>query len=488
MLFNSLEFLIFFPIVTILFFLLPQKLRWVMLLTASCIFYMFFVPAYILILAFTIIIDYFAGMYIEKLQGEKKRLFLIISVFSNIGILFGFKYFNFFNDNIAYIAKLLHWNYPIENLWILLPIGLSFHTFQSLSYVIEVYRGHQKAERHFGIYALYVMFYPQLVAGPIERPQNMLHQFHEYHKFDYKRVTSGLKLMVWGFFKKVVIADRLALLVNQVYNSPGDYTGLTLVIATIFFSFQIFCDFSGYSDIAIGAGQVMGFKLMTNFRRPYLSNSVAEFWRRWHISLSTWFKDYVYISLGGNRVSRPKWMFNLLVTFLISGLWHGASWTFVIWGGLNGLFQVTSYITRNIRARAVEILRLRRLPIIYSQLQVLITFIMISFTWIFFRANNMADAVHIISHIPEGLFSTAVVKSQLAQLASAGFDKFYFIISFALIFILEAVHRLEESGKNLWDIIETKPAAVRYLAYYLLILSMLLLGEFGSNEFIYFQF
>ena len=488
MLFNSLDFLIFFPIVTILYFLLPQKLRWVMLLAASCIFYMFFVPVYILILLFTIIIDYISGIYIERLQDKKKKLFLVISILANVGVLFVFKYFNFFNENMAYIARLLHWNYPIENLWILLPIGLSFHTFQSLSYVIEVYRGHQKAERHFGIYALYVMFYPQLVAGPIERPQNMLHQFYEYHRFDYRRVTSGLKLMAWGFFKKVVIADRLALFVNQVYNNSSEYTGWTLVIATVFFSFQIFCDFSGYSDIAIGAAQVMGFKLMTNFRRPYMSKSVAEFWRRWHISLSTWFKDYVYVSMGGNRVSKPRWMVNLVITFLISGLWHGANWTYVIWGGLNGLFQVISYMTRNVRRRVTGALGLGKLPWLHWILQAAFTFILVSFTWIFFRANNMADVVHIISHIPEGLLDAGVIKGQLAELGSLGFDKYYFILSFILIIIMEGIHLLEESGKNMWEIISTKPAIVRYTAYYILILTILLLGEFGSNEFIYFQF
>lgn len=488
MLFNSLDFLIFFPIVTILYFLLPQKLRWAMLLIASCIFYMYFVPVYIFILIFTIIIDYISGIYIERLRDKPKKLFLIISVLSNIGILFVFKYFNFFNENIAHIAKLLHWNYPVENLWILLPVGLSFHTFQSLSYVVEVYRGHQRAERHLGIYALYVMFYPQLVAGPIERPQNMLHQFYEYHRFDYGRVTSGLKLMAWGFFKKVVIADRLALFVNQVYNNSGDYTGLTLFIATIFFSFQIFCDFSGYSDIAIGAAQVMGFKLMTNFRRPYLSKSVAEFWRRWHISLSTWFKDYVYISLGGNRVPKQRWMINLLITFLISGLWHGANWTFVIWGGLNGLFQVISYLTRNVRARITGILRLDKLPKVYSLLRTLITFLLISFTWIFFRADSLNAAIHIIGHIPVGLFSIESIKTQLSELSSIGFGKYYFIISVLLIIIMEGVHFLEESGKNMWESLSAKPAVVRYLAYYILILAILVLGEFGSNEFIYFQF
>ncbi len=488
MLFNSLEFLVFFPIVTLLYFLLPQKFRWFMLLMASCIFYMYFVPVYILILLFTIVIDYIAGIYIEKLQGKNKKLFLIISVLSNIGILFVFKYFNFFNENIAYIAKLLHWNYPIEHLWILLPIGLSFHTFQSLSYVIEVYRGHQKAERHFGIYALYVMFYPQLVAGPIERPQNMLHQFHEFHSFDYKRVTDGLKLMAWGFFKKVVIADRLALFVNQVYNNSHDYSGLTLIIATVFFSFQIFCDFSGYSDIAIGAGQVMGFKLMTNFRQPYLSKSVSEFWRRWHISLSTWFKDYLYITLGGSRVPKPRWLLNLLITFLISGLWHGANWTFVIWGFLNGAFQVISILTVKLRSKFTYILKLNKLPRLHSMLQLITTFTLISFTWIFFRANSIADAGYIISHAFKGLLDVAALKAQLSGLSALGFDKYYFILSFALIAFMEVLHLLQETEKHVWAMLYQKPRIVRYLAYYILILSILLLGEFGHNEFIYFQF
>ena len=260
MLFNSIEFMIFFPIVTLLYFLLPHKFRWAMLLTASCIFYMFFIPVYILILAVTIIIDYFAGIWIEESQGKRKKMYLIISIISTCLVLIVFKYFNFFNGSFASIAKFLNLNYPIEMLNIILPIGLSFHTFQSLSYVIEVYRGHQKAERHFGIYSLYVMFYPQLVAGPIERPQNLLHQFREEHKFEYERVTNGLKLIAWGLFKKIVIADRLSIFVNKVYGNPTEFDGIVLIIATVFFAFQIYCDFSGYSDIAIGSAPVMGFK------------------------------------------------------------------------------------------------------------------------------------------------------------------------------------------------------------------------------------
>ena len=258
MLFNSLEFMLFFPIVTTLYFIIPHKYRWAMLLGASCIFYMAFIPAYILILAVTICIDYAAGIMIDKTDGKRKKIFLLISIISTCLVLFIFKYYNFFNNSFASIASFFHLKYPVQALNIILPIGLSFHTFQSLSYVIEVYRGLQKSEKHFGIYALYVMFYPQLVAGPIERPQNLLHQFREKHYFDYQRVVEGLKLMVWGLFKKAVIADRLAVVVNQVYGSPAEYNGIALIIATVFFAFQIFCDFSGYSDIAIGAAKVMG--------------------------------------------------------------------------------------------------------------------------------------------------------------------------------------------------------------------------------------
>ncbi len=301
MLFNSLEFVIFFPVVTLLYFLLPHRFRWLHLLAASCVFYMFFIPAYILILAFTIVIDYFAGILIENARGKSRKIFLATSLAANIGVLFVFKYYNFFSENLAQIASLLNVEYALPALSILLPVGLSFHTFQAMSYTIEVYRGNQKAERHFGIYALYVMFYPQLVAGPIERPQSLIHQFYERHDFDSNRVSNGLKLMLWGLFKKIVVADNLAVFVDAVYNQPRAWDGVNLIIATIFFAFQIYCDFSGYSDIAIGAAEVMGFKLMTNFNRPYHSKSISEFWKRWHISLSTWFRDYLYIPLGGNR-------------------------------------------------------------------------------------------------------------------------------------------------------------------------------------------
>ena len=333
MLFNSFAFGAFFVVVTTLFFVLPHSFRWLLLLLASCFFYMFFVPIFILILAVTIIVDYSAAILIENTSNpRKKKFFLSISIVSVCTVLFVFKYFNFFNTNFAALAAALDWNYSIEALSIALPIGLSFHTFQSLSYVIEVYQGRQKAERHFGIFALYVMYFPQLVAGPIERPQHLLYQFHERKRFNLRRLLDGLSLALWGLFKKVVVADSLAIYTDTIYSASSHHTGASLLVATYCFAFQIYCDFSGYSDIARGVSRVYGIDLMKNFDAPYLAKSISEFWARWHISLSTWFKDYVYIPLGGNRVSLGRNTFNLFVVFLLSGFWHGANRTFIVRG------------------------------------------------------------------------------------------------------------------------------------------------------------
>ncbi|MGN6530157.1 MAG: MBOAT family O-acyltransferase, partial [Ginsengibacter sp.] len=360
---------------------------------------MAFIPVYIFILAFTIVIDYYAGLYIEKTKGNRRKLFLIFSLVANIGVLALFKYYNFININISLILHKFELSNPIPYLSILLPIGLSFHTFQAMSYTIEVYRSHQKAERHFGIYSLYVMFYPQLVAGPIERPQNLLHQFREKHDFVYNRIVKGFQLILWGFFKKLVIADRLAIYVNAVYNNPEHHNGMTLLLATVFFAFQIYCDFSAYSDIAIGAAKVMGFKLMTNFNRPYFARNISEFWKRWHISLSTWFRDYLYISLGGNRVTIPRWYLNLLIVFVISGLWHGANWTYIIWGALNGFYLVFAIITYEYRKKITGFFGIDKLPKLNYFLQIFTTFILSCFAWIFFRADKVTDAFSIIKKI-----------------------------------------------------------------------------------------
>ncbi len=478
MLFNSFEFLIFFIGVTTLYFLLPHQYRWALLLVASCVFYMFFIPVYILILFFTIIIDYFAGILIENAKGNTKKWFLWISLAANIGVLAIFKYYNFLNDNITQIFSWAGTGNTIPYLDIILPIGLSFHTFQAMSYTIEIYRGNQKAERHFGIYSLYVMFYPQLVAGPIERPQNLLPQFREKHFFEYGRVTEGLKLMAWGLFKKVVIADRLALMVDTVYNDPSNHYGFAVIIATIFFAFQIYCDFSGYSDMAIGAARVMGFKLMTNFNRPYFSKSISEFWKRWHISLSTWFRDYLYVPLGGNRVNRSRLYFNLLLTFIISGLWHGANWTFIIWGALHGIYLVFALISQNWRSRFNNFTGITKHKSLFNWTQSVMVFILVSFAWIFFRAASLNDAVTLINN-------ALIFDNYNSDFFENNYFEFY--TGALMIGILMASEWLMRGSKIQQRII-TSPAYIRWGLYSLLLLFIINLGVFGGNNFIYFQF
>jgi D-alanyl-lipoteichoic acid acyltransferase DltB (MBOAT superfamily) len=484
MLFNSIAFLVFFPLVTAIYFALPYRLRWIPLLVASCYFYMAFIPVYILILFFTIAVDYVAGIAIEGATGRRRKLFLLASIVANVGVLAFFKYVNFLNANLAALASFLHWNYPIQSLGIILPIGLSFHTFQSLSYTIEVYRGNYRAERHLGIFALYVMFYPQLVAGPIERPQNVLPQLHGRYDFEYRRVTDGLKLMAWGFFKKVVIADRVAILVNEVYAEPAAHEGLPLILATVLFTYQIYCDFSGYSDIALGSAQVMGIRLMKNFDSPYSSASISEFWRRWHISLSTWFRDYLYIPLGGNRVGKWRWYSNLFITFLVSGLWHGANWTFVAWGALHGTYLVTSIWTEDVRRRLTHAIGLDRVPALHTAVRVLVTFALASFAWIFFRAANVGDAIYVATHLFTGLSFTTESWKGLFDL---GLDRVELAIAFLAIAVLEIVQWLQRHGR-LAPGLETQPAVVRWAAYYALIVAILVFGAFTEAEFIYFQF
>ncbi|MDO7846603.1 MBOAT family O-acyltransferase [Hymenobacter sp. M29] len=480
MLFNSFEFLIFFPVVTVLFFLIPHRYRWLHLLVASCGFYMAFIPIYIFILLLTIVIDYYAGILIENAEGSQRRFYLAMSLVANIGVLAVFKYYNFFIDNVN---SLLHLSSPTASLPLLniiLPIGLSFHTFQAMSYTIEVYRRNQPAERHFGIYALYVMFYPQLVAGPIERPQNVLYQFHQRQYFNYSRVASGLRLMAWGLFKKVVIADRMAYLVNEVYNTPHDYRGLPLLVATIFFSVQIYCDFSGYSDMALGAARVMGFELMKNFDRPYFSKSISEFWRRWHISLSTWFKDYLYISLGGNRVALPRACFNLFFVFMVSGLWHGANWTFIVWGALHGIYLVVGMLTKSARNRFIERTNLTFLN--NALLNTALTYGLVAFAWIFFRANTLHDAVYVIRHtldLSPDLWHISAVKvfyKRNEWLALAG--------ALAVLFVVEKYQFRLSIGN--WLAQQATP--VRWAMYYGIVLYIALLGAFEHVQFIYFQF
>ncbi|MFN8429803.1 MAG: MBOAT family O-acyltransferase [Spirosomataceae bacterium] len=463
MLFNSLQFVLFYIVVTILYFQLRHRGRIWLLLLASSYFYLVFKPIYILILLVTIVVDYFAGIWIAKTEGKKRKWLLILSLISNIGFLAFFKYWNFLNNNLTILLGLMGIHNPLPDYALELPIGLSFHTFQAMSYTIEVYRRNQKPEKDFIIYSLYVMFYPQLVAGPIERPQNLLPQFHTNIKYNFENLKAGLMMMAWGLFKKVVIADRLSVMVDYCYDNPTSFSGLTLLVATIFFAFQIYCDFSGYSDIAIGAARTMGFKLMTNFDAPYLSKSISEFWRRWHISLSTWFKDYLYIPLGGNRVGEMRLYINYLIVFTVSGLWHGAAWTFIIWGFLHGFYLVFAIIRKKYFS-----IKFPEIPL----LSTLTTFVLVTVAWVFFRAKGLGNARVIL---------TKIITLDDFSRFEMPFSKAEFLFSWVLILILflKDIYVKE---------ISTKHTPTFYFKFAGLLILSYFLGIFTSNQFIYFQF
>jgi hypothetical protein len=463
MLFNSVQFVLFFIIVTILYFELPHQHRWKLLLLASCYFYLVFKPVYILILGFTIVVDYFAGIQIEKSEGKRRKYYLVASLIANIGVLVIFKYWNFLNTNISDLLSVFSVKNPLPLLKILLPIGLSFHTFQAMSYTIEVYRGNQKAEKHFGIYSLYVMFYPQLVAGPIERPQNLLHQFYDEHKWDSSRFKDGFLLMLWGFFKKVVIADRLSMYVNEVFGNIPHQNSTNIIVSCLVFSFQIYCDFSGYSDIAIGCAKIMGFDLMTNFNNPYCSKNIAEYWKRWHISLSTWFKDYLYISLGGNRVSVPRWYANLFCIFLVSGIWHGANWTYIIWGSLHGVYMVTAIMRDKLLPKA-------SLP---GFVNVALTFGLISFGWVFFRAADISTSFVILKKL--------LTLNEYGAIFSNKLNVVEMLFSLALILLLIL------KDNYLPKIVATSNKVFYGWCFAFLVL-IYCFGVFNATSFIYFQF
>ncbi len=482
MLFNSIEFLIFFPIVIIGFFLLPHRFRKYFLLAASCYFYMSFIPKYMLILITTTLIDFFGALGAQKARdNDKKKLstaIFVTAITLNIGMLVFFKYLGLLEDTINFFGKMIDMRTVVLP-DVILPIGISFHTFQSMGYLIDVYTGKEKAEKNFIDFSLFLMFFPQLVAGPIERSSNLFSQLKEEHFIEYENFSYGGKMMLWGMFKKVVVADNLAMFADSVFNNVESYSGFGLVIGILAFTVQIYCDFSGYSDIAIGAARIMGIRLMKNFDTPYFSKSVPEFWRRWHISLSTWFKDYVYIPLGGNRVKKPRWVFNQLVTFGISGIWHGASFTFVFWGLLNGIYIVISRFITPIRDRIKSIIHLNKVPKINSALSMLTTFCLISVTWVFFRANSFADAFYVMGN----LFSKTVCDfPHIADL------RIYVAIGASvLLFTVDALTKSERvvtafTAKN------KSAQIVRIVSYALLLLIIVIFGAYDNKSFIYFQF
>lgn len=493
--FNSVEFVIFFCVVVCGYFLTPRRWTWAFLLAASYFFYMSWNWKYAILILFSTLVTYASGLLIsrensldqpETRKRQRKRGWVAGSFAVNLAILYFFKYYNF--SVSAFTAALdqlnLAVNIPYSSF--LLPVGISFYTFQALSYTMDVYRGEIAAEKHFGHYALFVSFFPQLVAGPIEKSKNLLPQLKTKVPFDYDRFKQGLLLMAWGFFKKIVIADRLAVLVNAAYQAPQNRNGTQLLVATVFFAFQIYCDFSGYSDIATGCARVLGYRLMRNFDAPYFAGSIAEFWRKWHISLSAWFRDYLYIPLGGNRKGSVRTYLNLGVVFLLSGLWHGANWTFLAWGALHGLYQIIGKLTARLRSRLYEKLKIRQDAAFIRLCKAVLIFGLVCLAWIFFRADSIEDAFLIIRKLPQ----LRPYQLRNGSLLKLGLDKANFSLSLLAIGLLLLVD-YGRQRVQLFRLLERRKLIVRWLLYLILFFSLILLGYYGGIDeaaFIYFQF
>jgi len=489
MLFNSVSFLIFFPIVTLVYFLIPKKYSYLWLLAASYYFYMCWNPKYALLLLTSTAITYGASLLIERSAGERGRRWCVAASFcANLAILFFFKYFTFASDSLRAVLAHLGVALARPKFDVVLPVGISFYTFQALSYTADVYRGRVKAERNFLKYALFVSFFPQLVAGPIERTENLLPQLQNPKPFDALRARRGLVLMMWGYFQKLVIADRVSILVDQVFSSLAQYSGAEVALAVVLFAVQIYCDFGGYSNIAVGAAEVMGYSLMDNFRRPYFAATIRDFWRRWHISLSTWFRDYLYIPLGGSRKGKLRTWRNIMLTFLASGLWHGAGWHFVLWGGLHGAYQVIGSWTEPARAKLRRALRLDPDRGLCHALRVLVTFLLVLFAWIFFRASSVSQAFLAVRLIFSRWDFSVFTNGALFTL---GLDAADFWAGAAAVAILLAVDLLSSRG-SLRDALERKGPLVRWPVYLLLLFTVLIFGIYGpqysAGAFIYFQF
>lgn len=498
MLFNSLDFLIFFPIVLIVYFVIPDKIKYLWLLVSSYYFYMCWNAKYALLLLFSTAVTYLSGLLMHGIKeqnwSEKKEILykkIVVGLCFgvNLAILFYFKYVNFAFDLLAKLFMHVNIQLNVPNVDVLLPVGISFFTFQALSYTMDVYRDEIYAEKNFFRYALFVSFFPQLVAGPIERSKNLLKQLAVPKKFNFEKAREGIFLMLWGFFLKIVLADRIAVFVDTVYAEYTSYTGWYLIVATVLFAVQIYCDFSGYSTIAVGAAKIIGVELMENFNAPYLSTSVSEFWRKWHISLTSWFKDYLYIPLGGGRKGQLRKYANKMIVFLVSGLWHGANMTFVIWGGLNGLYQLIGEATAGVRNKIRSKLGINQEGTICKIIQMVITFVLIDFSWLFFRASGFSDSVQIIKQMSK-LGNYRILWD--GSLYECGLNDKNFLLMILCIFILLFADICKHKGLKCREIILKQNFAVRCLVLVGSICAILVFGLWGpaynAANFIYFQF
>ncbi len=491
MLFNSVSFLIFFPIVVLICFILPQRVRWIWLLISSYYFYMSWNAAYALLLFLSTFTTWILALACEGAgdREKAKKGLIAAALVINLGILAYYKYFTFILTNISAVLGRFNVSFNVPQFDVILPVGISFYTFQALGYAIDVYRGETKAERNFFRYALFVSFFPQLVAGPIERSKNLLRQMQEGSRLTYENLRLGFMMMLCGYFLKVVMADNIAIVVNSVYGDTAAHPGAYLILATVLFAFQIYGDFGGYSLIARGAARIMGFSLMENFNAPYLSRSVAEFWHRWHISLSQWFRDYLYIPLGGNRKGTVRKYFNVMVVFLLSGLWHGASWNFVIWGGLNGLFQVIEGIFKSASEKAAVFLRIRTDTASHGIFKVILTFILVDFTWLFFRAGSGGQAVDIIRSMVTDYNPWVLFTDDLYTLGLGAKQFAVMVYSILAVLVLDI---FKVRGVNLYSWVFRQQFWFRLCVYMLILWTILTFGAWGGgyneNTFLYFQF
>ncbi len=497
--FNSFIFFIFFPLVFLLFYLTPQKIRWALLLIASCVFYLAFSVNYLLVLLVISLLNYFIGIGIVSNDGKIRKSVYFSGIILNLLILACFKYYAFLIVDLQKTAHFLHLNYPANVIRIILPLGLSFFTFSSISYLIDIKRKIILPEKHIGILVSYFLFFPKLMQGPIERAGRVIPQFFQQRSFDYSNSIEGVKLMAWGFFKKLVIADRLATFVNDVYAYPEQSNGLILFIATLFFAFQIYADFSGYTDIAVGAAKILGFDILRNFRRPYLAISVRDFWNRWHISLSQWLRDYLFLptayfvsgKLKKNSylaMKTDKWIyiFATSVTFVICGIWHGVGWTYVTWGGLFAFYLSFGMLTDKLRKKLNRKSGLSKRGKLFRIIQVITTFLLVLFAWIFFRAASVSQALIITRNLFHG-WSFRLIIPAIKSLTMHGLTEADLFIAFASIALLVFIDILSEKKEILIRIAE-KPLLLRWGIYYLLIISILVFGVFENRQFIYLQF
>ena len=498
MLFNSIDFLIFLPIVLVIYYIIPMKYKHIWLLISSYYFYMCWNAKYVLLIFVSTVITYLSGILIDKVEktwpdvndiGKYKKLILALSFVSNLGILFYFKYINFTLDIVTRILSKVNISMNVPVFDVILPVGISFYTFQALSYSVDVYRGEVAPEHDFFRYALFVSFFPQLVAGPIERSKNLLTQLREPRKFNFGYAFDGILLMLWGFFLKIVLADRIAIFVDTVYGDCEHYQGIYLIVATVLFAVQIYCDFSGYSSIAMGTAKLLGIELMDNFNAPYLSTSVADFWRRWHISLTSWFKDYLYIPLGGSKKGSLRKYFNKMIVFMLSGLWHGAQLTFVVWGAINGLYQVIGEILMPIRKKVSDIIGINRNSEGFYALSALATFALVDFTWIFFRADSLGRAIYIIKSI---LNTENIWTLFDGSLYNCGLDEKNFRLMVIAVIILLIADILKRKGIRVREIILRQDGYIKCLVVSFSILLIMVFGKYGpaynAVNFIYFQF